>query len=69
MTARIAPTAAPTIVPVEAPDDVWVGDGVDELAAEVDDGTEVRVEVGEVALRQLASLERATVVASEDPPE
>ena len=76
MTAEMAatpPSATPIMVPLETPDVDCVGDcvedGVEELAAGVDDGTELTVEEGELALRQLASLERATVSVSEDPPE
>ena len=56
--------------PVETPEevDVCVGDDVGELAA-VDDGMEFMVEDGELVLRQLASLERATSSVSDDPPE
>lgn len=54
----------------ETPDgtDVCVGDDVAELAA-VDDGMELTVDDGELELRQLASLERATSSTSDDPPE
>ena len=57
------------MVPVETPDGVCEGDNVEELVAEVDEGMELTVEDGELALRQLASLERATLSMSEDPPE
>lgn len=66
VTARTTPTAAPTIVPVETPDGVCAGDGVEE---EVDEGTGSTVEEGELPLRQPALSERATVSISEDPPE
>jgi len=65
--ARIAPNAAPAMVPLETPDevDVCVGDG----ATLVDDGTAVMVEDGEAELRQLVISERETNSVSEDPPE
>lgn len=68
VTATTAPTATPTMVPVETPVDICVGDVV-EVATEVDDGTTLTVEVGELEVIQLALVDRATISVSEDPPE
>lgn len=46
-----------------------MGEVTGEVTDEVDEGLWLEVEDGEAELRQLATLELATIIRSEDPPE